>query len=217
MSELDTLSVTATCADINLNDIPCTEFVPATSVAKLKCKEGYQEPNYHFNNRLVCRRDGRWGGPIPSCEPRCGEFITEDPIIPGLNNTSLPQAPWHVVIYKNQNLRYKQICGGTIISTRAVLSAAQCFWDEATVKLNPAFLYSVVAGKTDYSYSEQNTQSFQVESILVPDGYLGSANYFVGDIALVKLSRSIIYKNSIVPICIAEGVSEVDLFIERLC
>lgn len=50
-------------------------------------------------------------------------------------------SPWHLAIYQNQTNTFEQICGGTIISAVAVLSAAHCFWDPATEKQNVASLY----------------------------------------------------------------------------
>lgn len=165
---------------------------------------GYIKPDDHFTSRIHCRRDGQWSSRVPFCIPRCGEVSSGVPLISYGNVASISQVPWHVGIYENLQNRFEQICGGTIISVRAVLSAAHCFWDPVTNKQKPAYLYTVVAGKTirDYYTSEQNMQKLEVGSILIPEGYLGDQNSFVGDLAVVKLSSSIIYHNRIVPICI---------------
>lgn len=79
-----------------------------------------------------------------------------------------------------------------------------CFYDETTITQKEASLYAVVAGKTmrDYYNEESNMQQIKVDEIVIPNGYRGGDNLYVGDMAVVKLRSSISYRNTIVPICI---------------
>lgn len=117
---------------------------------------------------------------------------------------NISMAPWHVAIYENQSTTYNQICGGSIISVTAVLSAAHCFWDEYGNSVKESSQFAVVAGKTlrDYSTMEPSTQTLSVDTIEITDGYSGQVNLYAGDLAVLKLRSPIIYDINIVPICI---------------
>lgn len=117
---------------------------------------------------------------------------------------NISMAPWHVAIYENQSTQYQQICGGSIISVTAILSAAHCFWNEDSDSVKASSLFAVVAGKTlrDYGTVEPSTQILSVDTIEVTQGYSGRISLYAGDIAVLKLRSPIIYDINIVPICI---------------
>ena len=71
-------------------------------------------------------------------------------------------APWHVGIYKNG----EQICGGTIISERVVISAAHCFSQSTnnTHEIDYKF-FQVAAGKIKRELLEQESPAAQVRDV----------------------------------------------------
>ena len=84
-------------------------------------------------------------------------------------NTDVILVPWHVGIYQNGG----QICGGTIISERVVISAAHCF----SMSTNNAQqidykMYKVAAGKTKQDLLEKERPAAQVrdiQEVIIPD------------------------------------------------
>ena len=75
------------------------------------------------------------------------------------NDTNVTDAPWHVGIY----LYTVQVCGGTIVSKRVVITAAHCF------ALNTDTHYrnlKVVAGKYKRGLDEEETLETQIRDVL---------------------------------------------------
>ena len=78
-------------------------------------------------------------------------------------DTDLTLVPWHVAIYKNE----EQICGGTIISERLVISAAHCFsMSKNNTHEIDYKIYKVAAGKSMRNLFEQETQATQIKDVL---------------------------------------------------
>lgn len=167
---------------------------------------GYERPpaGTPFPDIIYCREDNTWSDHVPKCTAKCGTISFGVPYISGGREVNISEAPWHVAIYEKQPERYEQICGGTIISVDAVVSAAHCFWDESTDTLKDASRYLVVAGKTlrDYYYQEAFVQEMRVQSINTVIGYGGKDTLYTGDLAVLKLSSSFHYQVNIVPVCV---------------
>ena len=70
--------------------------------------------------------------------------------------------PWHVGIYENDT----QICGGTIISERLVITAAHCF-SQSTDKMHiiDYKTFKVAAGKIIRGLYEKETQKTQIRDV----------------------------------------------------
>ena len=84
-------------------------------------------------------------------------------------NTDVILVPWHVGIYKNE----EQICGGTIISERVVISAAHCFSMSTnnTHEIDYKTL-KVAAGKIKRGLLEEESPAAQVrdiQEVIIPD------------------------------------------------
>lgn len=59
--------------------------------------------------------------------------------------------PWHVGVFDNSTIisnDFEQICGGTIIDSNIILSAAHCFYDRPNSRVHDASNYIIGAGKT---------------------------------------------------------------------
>ena len=74
----------------------------------------------------------------------------------------MAKVPWHVVIYKNGT----NICGGTIISERVVVTAAHCFLmnSNKTQELDYKH-FKVAAGKINRDLDEQDMPAAQIKDI----------------------------------------------------
>lgn len=86
--------------------------------------------------------------------------------------------PWMVAIF-NGNAR-RQLCGGTLIDERHIITAAHCF---AGRSLDPS-LYSVQIG--EIFLGEENA-NYGVKDIKLHEGY--QARYYYDDIAIMRLTN----------------------------
>ena len=94
---------------------------------------------------------------------------------------------------------YAHWCGGTIINSHFVLSAAHCFINNYDFKL--------VFGTHDLSHKTQDTTTRLFEEIIIHPNYEEGTSYF--DVALVKLAWPLNFNDRISPICLpSEAVQD---------
>ncbi|XP_033033067.1 coagulation factor VII isoform X1 [Trachypithecus francoisi] len=138
---------------------------------------------------------------MPTVEYPCGKR----PILEK-RNTSKPQGrivggrvcpkgecPWQVLLLVNG----AQLCGGTLINTLWVVSAAHCF-----DKIKSWRNLTAVLGEHDLSEHEGDEQSRRVAQVIIPSTYvLGTTNH---DIALLRLQRPVVLTDHVVPLCLPE-------------
>jgi uncharacterized repeat protein (TIGR02543 family) len=104
--------------------------------------------------------------------------------IVGGSAIDISQAPWQVALIGTSATNNKDgfFCGGSIISTDWIVTAAHCLVDGATVTEKSEIL--VLAGNANLSQTGPVTGS-AVEKILISPEW--NSNTFAGDIALVQL------------------------------
>ncbi|XP_010358376.2 coagulation factor VII isoform X2 [Rhinopithecus roxellana] len=138
---------------------------------------------------------------MPTVEHPCGKI----PILEK-RNTSKPQGrivggtvcpkgecPWQVLLLVNG----AQLCGGTLINTLWVVSAAHCF-----DKIKSWRNLTAVLGEHDLSEHEGDEQSRRVAQVIIPSTYVpGTTNH---DIALLRLQRPVVLTDHVVPLCLPE-------------
>ena len=114
--------------------------------------------------------------------------------IVGGKEADLP-IPWQVAIH---HVHYGQFCGGTILDSKTILSAAHCFQDDI-----PADLLYITAGDVHVDFYNP-WLGYSVEEVIVhPDFGNG---FYDNDIALLKLSNEISFKDGIVqPVSLPNG------------
>ena len=148
--------------------------------------------------------DGNWNAHVFKCIPICGEVSEGRPLIVGGVESNITHVPWHAAIYEHISLEIVQICGGSIISPTAIVSAAHCFWDLSRRQLKDVNRYEVAVGKTlrDHAADEPTSQFFFVNSIKIYEQYMDVEGLFISDIAVVLLHHPIIFQSYIKPICV---------------
>ncbi|KAM6928617.1 chymotrypsin-like elastase family member 2A [Lycodopsis pacificus] len=102
--------------------------------------------------------------------------------------------PWQVSLQSDSSGRWRHVCGGTLISSDWVLTAAHC--------INDRYNYSVELGKHSLKTSEEGSTARRAATIIPHEDYniILSRN----DIALIKLSSPVTFSDTLVPTCVPE-------------
>uniref|UniRef100_A0A1A9WS69 Peptidase S1 domain-containing protein n=1 Tax=Glossina brevipalpis TaxID=37001 RepID=A0A1A9WS69_9MUSC len=141
----------------------------------------------------------------------CGQMLT--PRISGGTNTSIVEFPWSVLVeYAKEDGTKGHFCGGTLIASKWVLTAAHCIKDTYAKNLQV----------TGVRLGEWNTDTnpdcqtdirghkdcappyvdISVDRVLMHNSFNISLNGVRFDIALLRLSSSVTYTDFIKPICL---------------
>ncbi|XP_014356689.2 modular serine protease-like [Papilio machaon] len=184
----------------------CEEEEVEGAIVRPACRQ----PHYYSPVELPYMHcsQGAWSsGPV--CVAECG---TTPPIVSQLvlggETARNGEIPWHAGIYfKDPSVNsYQQICGGSLVSTTVVLSAAHCFWNEVTKRLENKHNYAVAVGKLyrdwDHVKDERFVQKSNISKIAVPKLYRGIELDYHHDIAVVIVTKPFEYKLHISPVCL---------------
>ncbi|XP_075141468.1 transmembrane protease serine 9-like [Leptodactylus fuscus] len=140
---------------------------------------------------LVCGADVENStSPATPSPPVCGSPLVNNRIVGGTDAAD-GEWPWQI------SLRFlgSHICGGSLISSQWVLTAAHCF----AYSVSPPD-YTVYLGTYQLSVSDNHTVISKLSRIIVHPGYIGTGSKV--NIALVKLSSPVTYTKYIMPICL---------------
>ena len=122
-------------------------------------------------------------GPVFAASASPGSEVT--PLIVGGQQATIADAPWQVaLIYSSVATEYDgQFCGGSLIATQWVATAAHCVVDNGVV--SAASSIKILAGQATLS-QVSNSRAVSVSNIYVHPLYSSSADN--DDIALIKLT-----------------------------
>jgi len=113
-----------------------------------------------------------------------------DPSIIGGTNATIAEAPWQVgLVYRpiNQPDYQSQFCGGSIISSWEIVTAAHCLYDPNESWNVSASQLGIVVGTAALSTTQKT--SLPVSSITIHPGW--NWNTFNNDVAVVRLAEPI--------------------------
>lgn len=111
------------------------------------------------------------------------------------NTVELGKYPWHTAIFKRSYTSLNYICGGTLINSNTILTAAHCLMENSN-ELSPDML-SVRLG-TNQLFEGGKQHSVR---LIKTHKYFHNTNYR-HDIALMRLRTTVKYTNNIRPICL---------------
>ncbi|XP_073403331.1 serine protease 53-like [Dendrobates tinctorius] len=123
-------------------------------------------------------------------QPVCGSPTFSSRIVGGSDAVD-GQWPWQASIQYQGG----HFCGGSLISSQWVLSAAHCF-----KPLRPLVNYRVQLGAYDLSLDNPHSVLMRIDSVYNHPNYTSAAHTW--DIALVKLESPVTYTKYIMPICL---------------
>ncbi|XP_064544351.1 serine protease grass-like [Drosophila montana] len=167
------------------------------------------ELNYLMNSKCppirgyVCCEEEESAGMALLKEQDCGYFGGTLKTIGG-TEVNLMSRPWMALLKFKINGAEEFKCGGTLITKRFVLTAAHCVVgrDLSNVRLGE----HKISNATDCAWVKSRyicappVEDISIERIIVHEDY--SRESVHNDIALVKLSRDVEFKQHIRPICL---------------
>ncbi|XP_062993333.1 serine protease 27-like [Elgaria multicarinata webbii] len=135
-----------------------------------------------------------------SAQKACGFPHVFSPRIIGGKKAEEGEWPWQVSIRRNR----LHICGGSLISSQWVLTAAHCF--EGVLNLHE---YQINLGEYDLPKPVPSMVSSAVNQIIVHPYFAGDG--LSADIALVRLEEPVNFSRTILPVCLPNS-SDPDIF-----
>uniref|UniRef100_T1JFB1 Peptidase S1 domain-containing protein n=1 Tax=Strigamia maritima TaxID=126957 RepID=T1JFB1_STRMM len=166
------------------------------------CSPSCEATRYKVNPQLPLRLH------LPSntsdIKIQCGiaRIATSDRSLKILGGHPAPRGkwPWQVVILN----RYKEaFCGGTLVASSWVLTAAHCARRRLFVRL----------GEHDLTKFEESEEEIRVTDVFIHPHY--DTDTVDNDIALLKLSSPAHYDNYVIPACIPHHTTS--LPVDRMC
>ncbi|XP_034049371.1 serine protease 27-like [Thalassophryne amazonica] len=133
-----------------------------------------------------------------SSTPECGVAPLSSRIVGGVN-ASAGSWPWQVSLQIISGSQTYHICGGTLISSQWVLTAAHC-----RVISNTSW-WIVVMGQVNLATPSDHTQIHLISKFIIHPSY---TTVITGnDIALIQLRGPVNFTNYVRPICLASNSS----------
>ena len=100
--------------------------------------------------------------------------------------------PWLAALLYGDSVR----CGGVLVSHNVLVTAAHCINDK---------LDKVLMGHADLN----QTKEFQIESVLLHPDFDIKNRFLYNDLAMIKITESLVFDNAIKPICLPEREDDI--------
>ncbi|XP_048764650.2 trypsin-1-like isoform X2 [Ostrea edulis] len=111
----------------------------------------------------------------------------------GGEETRMGSLPWMAMLTENG----AQVCGGSIVSDRLILTAAHCFEKAESLDVRR---WRVIVGKHHLLFQDLFEQTHTINRIIMHEGY---DNVTVrNDIAILVLNNHVMYNSFVMPVCL---------------
>lgn len=148
-------------------------------------------------------------------EGECGIVIAKSsPLIVHGEETYAGQFPWHSAIYLSDVGQLKYICGGSLVSMSAIITAAHCVTHAKTSRAINNNNLLIYLGKNNLQKWTGPEQDAKVAEIVVHPEY--DSERFYSDLAVLKLKDSVTRSNFIRPVCLWNFDSDLKMIVGKL-
>uniref|UniRef100_A0A1B6KMK9 Peptidase S1 domain-containing protein n=1 Tax=Graphocephala atropunctata TaxID=36148 RepID=A0A1B6KMK9_9HEMI len=196
-------------------------MLPGTKIT-FKCKEHYKTDDQNMPNAIRCEQSGQWSGQLPQCTPKCGQSNLDSfhqPTVVGGTVSKVGNFPWHAAIFHNREGKWQAACGGILISSRIVLTAAHCVTGQSRVEppLIPVQDVIVALGKyyRDWDVHEDTETVVAVREIHVHPLYRGEPQHYGEDIATLVLAYDVSISSYVMPACVDYRLRHVEELLQN--
>nr|XP_028596396.1 chymotrypsin-like elastase family member 2A [Podarcis muralis] len=130
---------------------------------------------------------------VPSYKPKASRIV-------GGEDANPYSWPWQASLqYSSSSGKWHHTCGGSLIATNWVMTAAHCISSSRT--------YRVYLGKHSLSASEKGSIAVSPEKIIIHPKWDSSSVSSGNDIALIKLSKHVTLSDKIQLVCLPKANS----------
>ncbi|CAH1099889.1 unnamed protein product [Psylliodes chrysocephalus] len=189
------------CFDEYLAEIRCESATDGSS-ATFKCANYYEPIERTAANRYCW--EGSWNLPPPHCVPICGvKHVSAEPLILNGVNSDRGNYPWVTAIYRKISGSFQNVCAGSMLTQRVIITAAECVSNENGEVL-PSEEFKIAVGKyyNDYNDPKDTQAQFSdITKILVHPKYRGISQNFASDIALLITKDKLLFSKVVQPVC----------------
>lgn len=141
----------------------------------------------------------------------CGTRHSETEITPlvfGGEETQRGDWPWMAAIYLNKATGLSFNCGGTLVSSNAVITAAHCI--NTSTKNYRAHEVVLYLGRYSLiDWSEVGSVATNVDEIIIHTDYKKQRDSFDADIAILIMTKHVEFNEYVRPVCLWPGTSTV--------
>lgn len=152
---------------------------------------------------VCCAASANPALPLP---PKCGQDLSDR--IHGGQPTDVDEFPWTALVqYRKPNGQLDFNCGGSLINSRYILTAAHCInaipkgWSVAGVRLGEYDLRNSAQDCVDGVCADPPVD-FGIAKTIVHENYNPNDKDQLNDIALIRLNREVSFTAYIKPICL---------------
>lgn len=134
----------------------------------------------------------------------CGTRYSTSEVTPfvfGGEETKRGEWPWMVAIYLNKPTGLSFNCGGTLISSNAVISAAHCI-NTSTKNYQPHEVLLWLGRYSLIDWSEEGAISSNIQRIVIHSDYKRQRESYDADIAILIMEKHVTYSEYIRPACL---------------
>lgn len=136
-----------------------------------------------------------------------------NPLVIAGEETYRGKFPWHAAIYTSNVGNLKYICGGTLISRSAIISAGHCVAYSRSARRIKIANIVIYLGKHNLSKFNGPENAAKIANILIHPEYNPETLY--SDIALITLQSYVEFTEYIRPVCLWSSNSDIRLVINQ--
>lgn len=133
----------------------------------------------------------------------CGKKVVASGFVVGGNESKKNEWPWLANLITLPSKKF--FCGATIISERAVITAAHCIQGKTSAVERKISDFQVQLGKHSIKENEVVSQLFETEVIVVHPDWNPKDDRYDADLALLISRKAVIFSVNIMPVCLGTG------------